>query len=140
MIKYFYSDREEVERQDYQSENTPINHSNVFTYAQSLILFHDDNSVPKHSWCDKSTVTQHQQSSPMTDSPRLKMKFREKTPTKKRDLPKEVKFIDNEDLSPAEEKLRLQPASYVHPTSNNSGGGRYTGRGSMCGRGGYKGR
>ena len=46
MIKYFYSDREEVERQDYQSENTSINHSNVFTYAQSFMLFHDDNSVP----------------------------------------------------------------------------------------------
>ena len=68
------------------------------------------------------------------------MKFQEKSPTKKQDLPKEVKFIDNEDPTLAENKLWLQLASYVHPTSNNLGGGRYTGRGVMCGRGGYEGR
>ena len=39
MLKYVYPDREEDERQDYQSENTPIIHSNLSTYAQALIFF-----------------------------------------------------------------------------------------------------
>ena len=103
MIKYVYPDREEDERQDYRSENTHILHSNISTYAQVLMLFHYENSVPTN-----------------LSNKCLKMQFREQTPTTKRDAPKEVTFIDNKDPTPAEEQLRLQPTTYVHPTSNNS--------------------
>ena len=46
MIKYVYPDREEDERQNYRRENTHILHSNISTYAQVLMLFHNENSVP----------------------------------------------------------------------------------------------
>ena len=114
MIKYVYLDREEDERQEYQRKNTPIIHSNVSTYAQALMLFHDDNSVPP------KLLYKH-----------LKIQFREQTPTTKRDARKEVTFIDVVDLTPVEEQQRFQPAPYIHPTSTNSG------RGGMIGRGGY---
>ena len=71
MLKYIYPEREEYERQDYQRENTPIIHSNVSTYAQVLMVFHENNPVP----------TNH-------SNKRLKMQFREQTPTIKRDAPK----------------------------------------------------
>ena len=86
MIKYVYHNREEDERQDYQSENTPIIHSNISTYAQALTLFHEENPVPTQ-----------------LSNKRLKIQFREQTPTTKRDAPKEVTFIDTEDPIPAEE-------------------------------------
>ena len=86
MLKYIYPNRKENERQEYQSENTPIIHSNVSTYDQALMLFHEENPVPTQ-----------------LSNRRLKMKFREQTPTTKRDAPKDVTFIDNEDPIPAEE-------------------------------------
>ena len=86
MIKYVYHNREEDERQDYQSENTPIIHSNISTYTQALTLFHEENPVPTQ-----------------LSNKRLKIQFREQTPTTKRDAPKEVTFIDTEDPIPAEE-------------------------------------
>ena len=46
ILKYVYPNREEDERQDYQSENTHIIHSNVSTYAQALMLCHEENPVP----------------------------------------------------------------------------------------------
>ena len=60
MIKYIYPDREEEERQEYQRANTPIIHNNVSTYAQALMLFHEDNPVPSND-----------------SNKRLKMQFRE---------------------------------------------------------------
>ena len=56
--------------------NTPIIHSNVSTYTQALILFHDDNPAPTK-----------------LSNKRLKMQFREQTPTTKKDTPKEVIFL-----------------------------------------------
>ena len=117
MIKYVYLDREEDERQECQRKNTPIIHSN---YAQTLMLFHDDNSVPP------KLLYKH-----------LKIQFREQTPTTKRDARQKVTFIDVVDLTPVEKQQRFQPAPYIHPTSTNSGRGGYTGRGGMIGRGGY---
>ena len=87
------------------------------------MVFHDDNLEP-----------------PKLSNKRLMMQFREQTPTTKRDTPKEVTFIDDEDPTPAEEKQRLQPAPYIHPISTNSGRVGYVGRGDMSGRGGHGGR
>ena len=114
MIQYVYSNWEKDERQEYQRKNTPIIHSNVSTYAQSLMLFHDDNPVP-----------------PKLSNKRLTMQSQEQIPPTKRDTTKEVTFIDTEDLTPAEEQQRLQPVPYVHPTSTNPGKGGYAGRGDM---------
>ena len=121
ILKYVYPDREEDERQDYQSENTPIIHSNLSTYAQALIFFHEENPVPTR-----------------LSKKRLKIQFREQTPTMKRDAPKEVTFIGTDDPTPApaEEQLRLQLTPYVHQTSNHSERGGNAGRGAMGGRGG----
>ena len=46
MLKYIYLNRKKNERQKYQSKNTPIIHSNVSTYAQTLMLFHKEKPVP----------------------------------------------------------------------------------------------
>ena len=46
MIKYVYLDQEEDKRQEYQRNNTPIIYSNVSSYSQALMLFHDDKPVP----------------------------------------------------------------------------------------------
>ena len=75
MLKYVYPEREEDERKDYQRENTPIIHSNVSTYVQTLMLFHEDNPIPTNN-----------------SNKRLKMQFREQTPTSKRDAPKKSPF------------------------------------------------
>ena len=102
MLKYIYPDREEEERQEYQRANTPIIHNNVSTYAQALMLFHEDNPVPSND-----------------SNKRLKMHFREQTSTSKRDAPKEVTFLDTDDPPPAEEHTRMQPTqpvSYTHLT------------------------
>ena len=72
MIKYVYPDREVDERQAYQRTNIPIIHSNISTYAQALIIFHDDNPVPI-----KLSIKC------------LKMQFREQTPTTKKTDQKE---------------------------------------------------
>ena len=55
VLKYIYPNRKEDERQDYQSENTPIIHSNVSTYTQALMLFHQENPVPTQ--LSKKTVS-----------------------------------------------------------------------------------
>ena len=85
MIKYVYPERKEAERQDYQRGNKPVIHNNVSSYAQVLADFHDETPVPTNN-----------------SNKRLKMQFREQTPTSKRDAPKEVTFIDNDDPTPAE--------------------------------------
>ena len=92
IVKYVYPDREEDERQYYQRENNPVIHSNVSTYAQALMNFHEDNPVPTNN-----------------SNKRLKMQFREQTPTSKRDAPKEVTFIDTVDPTPAEDQYGSQP-------------------------------
>ena len=56
--------------------------------------------MPNHSCYSTMTIRSQQ-----SYKKRLKMKFQEKSPTKKQDLPKEVKFIDNEDPTLAENKL-----------------------------------
>ena len=114
MLKYVYPERKEDERQDYQRENTPIIHSNVFTYAQALMLFHEDIPVPTND-----------------SKKRLKMQFRKQTPTIKRDAPNEVTFIDIDDPTPTEEQLQMQPTPYVHRTSNQSEGRGHAGQGDM---------
>ena len=123
MIKYIYPDREEEERQEYQRANTPIIHNNVSTYAQALMLFHEDNPVPSND-----------------SNKRLKMQFREQTSTSKRDAPKEVTFLDIDDPTPAEEHIRMQTPQNVNRISNPSDGRSQAGRGAMGGRGGQGGR
>jgi len=113
MIKYIYRERKEDERQDYQRANTPIIHNNVSTYAQALMLFHEDNPVPTNN-----------------SNKHLKMQFREQTPTSKRDAPKEVTFLDTDDPPPAEEHTRMQPTQHVNRHSNPSDGRSQAGRGA----------
>ena len=67
------------------------------------MLFHEDNPVPTNN-----------------SNKRLKMHFREQTPTSKRDAPKEVTFLDIDDPTPAEEQLRLHPKPPVIIPSNQS--------------------
>ena len=55
ILKYVYPNREEDERQNYQRENTPIIYSNVSTYTQALMLFHQENPVPTQ--LSKKTVS-----------------------------------------------------------------------------------
>ena len=69
----------------------------------SLVLFHDANLVP-----------------PKLSNKRPKIHFQEQTPTTKRDAPKEVTFIHDDDPTPVETQQKIQPAPYIHPTSNNS--------------------
>ena len=116
MIKYVYLERKEEERQDYQRANNPVIHSNVFTYAQALMDFHEENPVPTHH-----------------SNKRLKMKFREQTPTSKRDAPKEVTFIDNEDPTPAEDQYGKQPMPDNRKPTQKEGRGQ-VGRDDMGGR------
>ena len=123
MIKYIYPEREEDERQDYQRANTPIIHNNVSTYAQALMIFHEDNPVPTNN-----------------SNTRLKIQFREQTPTSKRDAPKEVTFLDIDDPTPAEEHIRMQPTQHVNRHSNPSDGRSQAERGATGGRGGQGGR
>ena len=123
MLNYIYPEREEDERQDYQRDNTPLIHSNVSTYTQALMLFHEDNPAPTNN-----------------SNKRLKMQFRQQTPTSKRDAPKEVTFLDIDDPTPAEEQLRLQQTPHVNKTSNQSEGRGHAGRGDMGARGGQGGR
>ena len=49
MLKYIYLDREEYERMPYYSKTIPIIHTKFSTYVQALILFYEDNPVPKQS-------------------------------------------------------------------------------------------
>lgn len=49
MLKYIYLDREEYERMPYYSNTIPIIHTKFSTYVQALILFYEDNPVPKQS-------------------------------------------------------------------------------------------
>lgn len=66
----------------------------------SLMLFHDANPVP-----------------PKLSNKHPKIHFREQTPTTKRDAPKEVTFIDDDDPTPVETQQKFQPTPYIHPTS-----------------------
>ena len=122
MIKYVYPEREEDERQDYQRENSPVIHSNVSTYAQALMDFHEENPVPTHH-----------------SNKRLKMQFSEQTPMSKRDTPKELSFIDTDDPAPAEDQYRKQP-TFDTRTSNQKEGRGQDGRDGMGKRGGQGGR
>ena len=123
MLKYIYPEREEDERQDYQRDNTPLIHSNVSTYTQALMLFHEDNPAPTNN-----------------SNKRLKMQFRQQTPTSKRDAPKEVTFLDIDDPTPTEEHIRLQPTPPINRPPNQSEGRGHAGRGDMGARGGQGGR
>ena len=122
MIKYVYPERKEEERQDYHRANNPVIHNNVSTYAHVLMDFHEENPVPTHH-----------------SNKRLKMKFREQTPTSKRDAPKEVTFIDNEDPTPAEDQYGKQPMPDNRKPTQKEGIGQ-VGRDDMGGRGGQGGR
>ena len=50
MIKYIYPNRTNKEFNiSRQRNNTPIIHTNVSTYAQALMIFHESNPVPSQS-------------------------------------------------------------------------------------------
>ena len=49
MLKYIYLDREEYEQMPYHSKTIRIIHTKFSTYVQALILFYEDNPVPKKS-------------------------------------------------------------------------------------------
>ena len=50
MIKYIYSDRTNKEFNiSSQRNNTPIIHTNVSTYSQGLMIFHESNPVQSQS-------------------------------------------------------------------------------------------
>ena len=123
MIKHIYPERDDDERQEYQRANTPIIHNNVSTYAQALILFHEDKPVPSND-----------------SNKRFEMQFREQTSTSKRDAPTEVTFLDIDDPTPVEEHIRMKPPRHVNRISNPSDGRIQSGRGATEGRGRQGGR
>ena len=74
MIKYIYPDRVNIYYNNYnQRTNTPIMHTNVSTYAQALMNFHESNPVP-------TQVSQK----------RLKLQFNSKSISEKRKYTQEV--------------------------------------------------
>ena len=74
MMKYIYPDKVNIDFNTYnQKSNTPIIHTNVSTYAQALMTFHESNPVP-------AQATQK----------RLKFQFNSKFISKKRNYTQEV--------------------------------------------------
>ena len=59
----------------------------------------------------------------------LKIQFNEQTPTTKRDTPKEVTFLLNDNPTPAKEKQSTQLSPYIHQISSTEGRGWFEGRG-----------
>ena len=121
MIKYVYPERKEEERQDYQRGNKPVIHNNVSSYAQVLANFHDDTPVPTNN-----------------SNKRLKIQFREQTPTSKRDAPKEVTFIDTDEPTPAEDLYGMQTVTGNRNPTPKEGIGYVAGynKGGRGGQGG----
>ena len=143
MIKYVYPDRET--KRPRERQQAPIIHTNVSTYAQTLMNFHEANPVP-NSMSNK----------------RLKIRLNDDTLSSKRNatltdttqiLPpheKTVTFIHINDPTPAEnaaftENINHLPTRNPNRPATTSGrstiGGRGDdGRGSTSGRGGTNGR
>ena len=143
MIKYVYPDRETKSSRERQQ--TPIIHTNVSTYAQTLMNFHEANPVP-NSMSNK----------------RLKIRLNDDTLSSKRNstltdttqnLPpheKTVTFIDIDDPTPAEiaaynDKVnnvttRTLSRSATSRERSTIGGRGDNGRGTTSGRGGTNGR
>ena len=121
MIKYVYPERKEDERQDYQRGNKPVIHNNVSSYAQVLADFHEETPVPTNN-----------------SNKRLKIQFREQTPTSKRDAPKEVTFLAYEDPTPAEDHYGKQTINENRNPTPKEGLGQVAGydRGGRGGQGG----
>ena len=128
MIKYIYPDRETITQRERQ--NAPIMHTNVSTYAQTLMNFHEANPVPNtlsnkrlKIWLNDDTLSSKRNSTLNETTQTLPL--HEKT----------ITFIKIDNPIPAENSAATDNVNYV--TKRTPGRPATTrGRSTIGGRGG----